>query len=95
MLLLMLLYVCLSILPLNLSIFNNTGVPPKLREKVWKLLVSHYQSCHPGEVPLGNYISRVDKREYDRLCEEYTEYESVITADIGTVTHTHSPQSVL
>ena len=76
--------------PLNLSIFNNTGVPPKLREKVWKLLVCHYQSCHPGEVPLGNYISRVDKREYDRLCEECTEYESVIIADIGTATHTLS-----
>ncbi len=59
------------------------GIPPKLRERVWKLLASYYHSRHPGEVPMGNYPSSVDKVEYEAYKSLKTEYENVIVGDIG------------
>lgn len=63
--------------------YKFTGVPPKLRERVWALLMSHYQSLHPGEVPSGSYKSSVSKQEYEQLYKQQTEYEPVISVDIG------------
>lgn len=61
------------------------GVPPKLRERVWQLLVTYYRSCHPGQVPSGSYLSFIDKRDYERLHQQDTEYEPIICADIGNI----------
>ena len=54
-----------------------------MRERAWRLLVTHYQSLHPGEVPTGNYPSSVDLLEFQQLCDEETEDEPVIIADLS------------
>ena len=62
-----------------------------MRERAWRLLVAHYQSLHPGEVPTGNYPSSVDQLEFQQLCDEETEDEPVIVADLGEETFLHFP----
>ena len=46
-------------------------------------MASYYHSRHPGEVPLGNYPSSIEKVEYEAYKSMKTEYENVIVADIG------------
>ena len=50
----------------------------------------HYRTCHPGQVPITSYISSINKSQFINFYKQHTEYEALITADIGKLhTHTH------
>lgn len=51
----------------------------------------HYRTCHPGQVPITSYISSINKLQFINFYKQHTEYEALITADIGKLhTHTHT-----
>ena len=50
----------------------------------------HYRTRHPGQVPITSYISSINKSQFINFYKQHTEYETLITADIGKLhTHTH------
>ena len=50
----------------------------------------HYRTSHPGQVPITSYISSINKSQFINFYKQHTEYETLITADIGKL-YTHTP----
>lgn len=55
------------------------GVPPTLRGQVWEFLINRYHNCKRPDFNFAPFPTE----EYNRLCQEQTEYNHVIKIDLG------------